>query len=35
MSIDQARLEALATKYVDSWNSKVPENVASFHDSKS
>ena len=35
MSIDQTHLEALATKYVDAWNSKVPENVASFHDSKS
>ena len=35
MSINQARLEALATKYADAWNSKVPENVASFHDSKS
>jgi predicted ester cyclase len=35
MTIDQASLEALAAKYVDAWNSKVPENVALFHDSKS
>jgi hypothetical protein len=35
MLINQTRLEALATKYVDAWNSKVPENVASMHNSNS
>ncbi len=35
MSIDQARLDDLATRYVEAWNSKVPENVALFHDAKS
>ena len=31
MSFDQASLEKLAKNYTDAWNSKVPENVASFH----
>ncbi len=35
MTIDRARLEDLAASYVEAWNSKIPENVASFHDSKS
>jgi hypothetical protein len=35
VSLDQARLEDLAARYVEAWNSKVPENVASFHDAKS
>ena len=35
MTIDQARLEDLAARYVAAWNSKVPEHVADFHTSKS
>lgn len=35
MSFDQASLDDLATRYVDAWNSKVPENVAACHASSS
>ena len=31
MPFSQGDLEALAQRYTDAWNSKVPENVASFH----
>lgn len=35
MSFDQASLDALAAKYTNAWNSKIPENVAAFHNSSS
>ena len=35
MSFDQVRLDDLATRYTDAWNSKIPENVAAFHVSSS
>ncbi len=35
MSFNQANLDNLATRYVEAWNSKIPENVASFHGPKS
>ena len=31
MSFDKARLDDLAVRYTDAWNSKVPENVAAFY----
>lgn len=31
MTHSQSELDDLARKYTDAWNSKVPENVASFH----
>lgn len=31
MSFTQTDLDDLARRYTDAWNSKVPENVASFH----
>lgn len=31
MSFDKASLDDLAYRYTEAWNSKVPENVASFH----
>ncbi|MCG8434500.1 MAG: nuclear transport factor 2 family protein [Gammaproteobacteria bacterium] len=31
MSFDQKQLDELATRYTEAWNSRVPENVASFH----
>lgn len=31
MSIDQATLDDLGIRYTEAWNSKIPENVASFH----
>ena len=31
MSFSKASLDDLATRYTEAWNSKVPENVASFH----
>lgn len=35
MSFDQASLNDLANRYADAWNSKVPENVSSFHNATS
>lgn len=35
MTFSQSDLEALAQRYTDAWNSKVPEKVASFHTSSS
>ncbi len=35
MSFDQKRLDDLAIKYTEAWNSKVPENVAACHVSSS
>ena len=35
MAFTQSDLDALAHRYTDAWNSKVPENVASFHTSSS
>lgn len=31
MAFTQHELDALAKRYTDAWNSKTPENVASFH----
>jgi hypothetical protein len=31
MSYDQARLEDLATRYTEAWNSKDPKRVSAFH----
>ena len=31
MAFTQSDLDELAQRYTDAWNSKVPENVASFH----
>ncbi|MEM7236566.1 MAG: nuclear transport factor 2 family protein [Pseudomonadota bacterium] len=31
MAFTQSDLDDLARRYTDAWNSKVPENVASFH----
>ena len=31
MAFKQSDLDALAQRYTDAWNSRVPENVASFH----
>lgn len=31
MSFDTAKLDDLAVRYTDAWNSRVPENVAAFH----
>ena len=31
MSYTQSELEDLAQRYTDAWNSKIPEQVASFH----
>ncbi len=31
MSFTQSDLDALAQRYTDAWNSKIPENVAAFH----
>lgn len=35
MSFDKEALNNLAGGYTEAWNSKVPENVASFHNPKS
>ncbi|MEM9432373.1 MAG: nuclear transport factor 2 family protein [Pseudomonadota bacterium] len=35
MVFTQSDLDTLAQRYTDAWNSKVPENVASFHRSDS
>lgn len=35
MAFSQSELDALAQSYTEAWNSKIPENVASFHTSKS
>ena len=35
MAFTQTDLDALARRYTDAWNSKIPENVASFHTSSS
>lgn len=35
MAYSQVELDALARRYTEAWNSKVPENVASFHTSSS
>ena len=35
MDFTEKELNALAERYTDAWNSKIPENVASFHTSNS
>ncbi len=35
MAFSQKDLDGLARRYTDAWNSKVPDNVASFHTSSS
>ena len=35
MPFSQSQLDALAQRYTDAWNSKVPENVARFHTAES
>ena len=35
LPFSQSQLDALAQRYTDAWNSKVPENVARFHTAES